>query len=586
MLKTRLIGLFIAAAIVCVSPAWAQGTASQPMLAGKGAVALILINGKIKTPAGWAEAMAIGDGLIVAVGESKVIEAMRTEETHVVDLDGDTVLPGLHDLHVHPIYAGIRARECSIQQGSTLAETQIVVKACVDKAGPGKWITGGQWDASALGRVPNHAMLDTIAPDNPILLGDTSGHSAWVNARALEVAGVTRDTPDTSGSIIERDAAGDPTGILREGAIELVRKYVPGYSDQEVRSALEWSLNTMLSYGITSFTEASVGFTAGSEKELMAYAALADAGVLKQRARLCLTWILDNPEAEAVIASRNRYARDRVSPDCVKIFLDGVPTDSHTAAMLEPYAGTVEGRDDEASRSGVLLVAQDALDQAVTRFDAMGLTVKFHAAGDAAVRAGLNAIEAARQANGFSSQLHSVGHCTFVAPDDILRARAIAATFEVSPYLWSPSPINDDITTAVGEERIRRVWPVREMIESGALVVPGSDWSVVPSVNPWIGMEILVTREKPGGSEESFGKAEAISIDQAIDMFTRNSAKQKGIADTVGRIEPGMLADVIVVDDNPFEVPITQVHETKVKMTFIRGEKVFDAGSPPELSVH
>jgi predicted amidohydrolase YtcJ len=579
--------LFVAALAIAIHyPAIAQGQAVPQMLAGQGAVDLIMIDGRIKTSSGWAEAMAIGDGLILAVGDSKAIEGMRAGDTQVIDLGGNTVLPGLHDMHVHPIYGGIRARECSIPQGSSLANTQQLIRTCVKNTEPGKWITGGQWDASALGQVPNHEMLDAIAPDNPMLLEDTSGHSAWVNTRALEAAGMSSQTRAVPGGIIERDANGNPTGILREGAIEQVRKYMPGYSDQEVRSALEWSLHNMLSYGITTFTEASVGFTAGSEKELMAYTALADAGILKQRARLCLTWVPDNPESEALIASRNRYARDRVAPDCVKIFLDGVPTDSHTAAMLEPYEGTVEGRDDDASRKGVLLVAQDALNQAVSRFDSMGLTVKFHAAGDAAVQAGLNSIEAARLANGFSGQLHNAGHCTFVSPQDILRARTIAATFEVSPYLWGPSPINDDITKAVGQKRIDRVWPVREMIESGALVVPGSDWSVVPSVNPWIGMEILVTREKPGGSDSSFGKAETITLDQAMDMFTVNSARQRGIADKVGRIEPGMLADVIVVDQNPYEVPITRVHKTNVQMTFIAGERVFDRASSAEASVH
>jgi len=578
----KVVGLVIAMLIVCVSPAMAGTRAASQLLTGSRAIDLIMLNGKIKTPSGWAEAMAIRDGLIVAVGKTQAIEVLGTQETDIVDLGGGTVLPGLHDLHVHPIYAGIRARECSIPQGSTLVETQKIVKACVAKVGPGKWVTGGQWDASALGQVPGHEVLDAIAPNNPILLEDTSGHSAWVNAKALEVAGMTRDTPDSEGGIIERDANGEPTGILREGSIELVRKFIPGYTDEEVRSALIWSLHKMLSYGITSFTEASVGFTAGSEKELKTWAALADNGILKQRARLCLTWALGNVEAEDMITSRNLYARDRVAPDCVKIFLDGVPTDSHTAAMLEPYEGSVEGREDEASRSGVLLVAQDVLNRTVTRFDRMGLTVKFHSAGDAAVRAGINAVEAAREINGFSGQLHDVGHCTFVDKTDIARARDIGVTFDVSPYLWSPSPINDDITLAVGEERIKRVWPVREMIESGALVVPGSDWSVVPSVNPWIGLEILATRELPGGSQKSFGKAEAISIDQAIDMFTVNAAKQKGMADRVGRIEPGMLADVIVVDQNPYEVPITQVHETKVRMTFIEGEKVFDAASPSE----
>jgi hypothetical protein len=547
---------------------------------------LIMTNGQVKTPSGWAEALAIRDGIIVAVGEAKTIESMRDQETEILDLGGDTVLPGLHDVHVHPLFAGLRENECKIPQGSSLEEIQRKMKDCVDRSDPGEWVTGGQWDASAIGQAPNRSMLDLVAPDNPVLLDDTSGHSSLANSKALKTAGVTKGTPDPEGGIIERDAAGVPTGVLRESAIELVRKHVPPPTEQNVQRSLEWSLNTMLSHGITSFTEASVGFSAGSWKELDAYVALADAGILKQRARLCLTWVPGNEESDTVIARRNQYARNRVSPDCVKIFLDGVPTDSHTAAMLQPYAGTVAGREDEASRSGMLLVEQSALDEAVTRFDRMGLTVKFHAAGDAAVRAGLNAIAAARKINGFSSQMHNVGHCTFVAKEDIARARAIGATFEVSPYLWGPSPINNDITAAVGDEIIKRVWPVREMIESGALVVPGSDWAVVPSVNPWIGVETLVTREVPGGSEKTFGKGEAISLDQAIDLFTFNSARQVGMADRVGRIEPGMLADVIVLDQNPFKVPITRVHETKVKMTFIAGEKVFDAASPPKPTAH
>jgi hypothetical protein len=422
-------------------------------------------------------------------------------------------------------------------------------------------------------------MLDTVAPDHPVLLMDTSGHSSLANTKALEAAGITRDTPDPLGGIIERDAAGEPTGVFREAAVALAAKSVPPPTDEEVRSALTWALDTMLSFGITSFTEAALGYAADGDKEIKAYAVLADAGVLKHRARLCMQWSPGNAANEAVITSRNLYARDRVSPDCVKIFLDGVPTDSHTAAMLEPYAGPMKGRTDEAARKGLLLVKQEILNQAVTRFDRLGLVVKFHAAGDGAVHAGLNAIEAARNANGFIGQKHSVGHCTFVAKKDVLRARSLGAIFEVSPYLWSPSPINNDIATAIGDARMDRVWPVRELLESGTQVVPGSDWSVVPSASPWIGIETLVTRQKPGGSETSFGKAEAITLEQAFQLFTENAARYANMASKVGRIEPGMLADVIVVNQNPFEVPITRVHDTQVKKTFIGGEKVFDADS-------
>jgi predicted amidohydrolase YtcJ len=547
---------------------WAASAASEPKL--------LLKNGRIHSSQGVVAAMAVDDrGVIVALGTSADVAKQAGTGTKVIDLQGKAVLPGFHDMHVHPLYAGLSASRCSIAQGASLADFKKGVAACVSRSTRGHWIIGGQWDASALGRAPTSAMLDAVSPDNPVLLDDTSGHSALANKRALEAAGITKATSDPVGGIIERDSSGRPTGVLRESAIELVRKHVPVATEQEVRTALEWSLRKMLSYGITSFVEASVGFAAGYEQELAAYAALADAGTFKQKARLCLTWAPGEESGEAMIAARNRYSRERLSLDCVKIFLDGVPTDSHTAAMLDPYMGTVSGREDEASRKGMLMVKQDVLDAAVTRFDRMGLTVKFHAAGDAAVRAGLNAIEAARKANGFSGQMHDVGHCTFVSKEDLPRARAIGATFEASPYLWAPSPINDDITSAVGQPRIDRVWPIREMIDSGAHVIPGSDWSVVPSVNPWLAVEMLVTREPAGGGAKSFGKAEAITLNEAVDLFTVNSARHMGRINQVGKIESGMLADVIVLDRDPFTAPVKTLHEVTVAMTLIEGEVVY-----------
>ncbi len=542
---------------------------------------LVLTGGHVRVDGSWAEAIAIRGGLVDAVGSTDEIMARAGPASRRIDLHGATVLPGLHDVHVHPLYGGLVQRTCRIPQGTSLAETREAVRHCAQRAAPGAWVTGGQWDAPALGQAPHRAQLDAVTGSHPVLLEDTSGHSLWVNSAALSLAGITRQTPDPPGGIIERDAEGEPTGILREeSAIALVRSHVPKPTDAEARAALAWSLHEMLAHGITSFTEASVGFIAGSDLELRAYDALADAGALKQRVTLCLTWAPGSTEAESLITFRNRYARSRIAPDCVKIFLDGVPTDGHTAAMLEPYADAVPGRGGEVALRGLLLVRQDVLDAAVTRFDAMGLTVKFHAAGDAAVRAGLNAIEAARRANGVTGLMHNVGHCTFVSADDLPRARAIGATFEVSPYLWGPTPINDAITAAVGAERIRRVWPVREMLKAGALVVPGSDWAVVPSVNPWIGIETLVTREAPGGSATSFGKDEAISVAEALELFTVNAARQERRAQLVGRIAPGMAADVIVVDQNPYEIAPTRLHDTQVLMTFIAGEKVYDSKQP------
>jgi hypothetical protein len=572
----------IAALVLAVAAGPAFPLRTQPR---QQAADFILTGGQVRTPTGWAEALAVRGELILAVGDATSVARLRGPRTRVIPLAGRTVLPGLHDTHVHPIHGGINARRCRVPEGANLAEALRAVQGCAAQAAPGEWILGRQWDAPRLGGVPDRRSLDGVAPKNPVLLDDTSGHSAWANSAALAAAGVTRETKDPPGGVIERDATGAPTGILREFAIELVRGRAPLPSQRQIESALAWSVARMLAVGITSFTEASLGFMGGIEREATAYAALADRGLLKQRVTLCLGWVPGDSGSETVIATRNEYARPRLAPDCVKMFLDGVPTDGHTAAMLQPYADSVPGRTDERSRTGMLLYRQEVLDSAVSRFDRIGLTVKFHAAGDAAVRAGLNAIAAARKVNGFTGLMHNVGHVTFVAKEDIARARAIGATFEVSPYLWGPSPINDAITTAVGEELITRVWPVREMLDAGAPVVPGSDWAVVPSVDPWVGIETLVTRQVPGGSPTSFGPAQAISVAEAIELFTTNAARQARKSDRLGRIEPGMQADLIVVDQNPYQVPRTSIHRTKVQLTFVGGEKVYEAPPAPPKRV-
>jgi predicted amidohydrolase YtcJ len=428
----------------------------------------------------------------------------------------------------------------------------------------------------------DRAMLDRAAPDNPVSLVDISGHSLWTNSRALELAGITATTPNPPGGIIERDASGRATGVLRESAGGLVGRLIPPTTEAQSLQALRSSLEEMLSYGITSFTDAVVG-----EAGLQAYATLADQGLLKHRVTACMIGagppggVGDAGGAPTFIQYRHLYARDRLSPTCIKLLLDGVPTDGHTAAMVEPYADA----DGSGERDkGLLMVPADALNALVARLDALGFTVKMHAAGDAAVRAGLDAIEAARKQNGFSGQLHEVAHNSFVQMSDILRAREIAATFEMSPYIWYPNPIIPDIVRAVGAERMQRWIPIKDAIDAGALVVPGSDWSVVPSVNPWIAIETLVTRQAPGGEGEMLGASQRISLEQAIDLFTVNSARQSQMRNQLGTIEPGMLADLVVVDQNPFTVPIVDVHKTRVLSTLINGEIVYGelkANGPP-----
>lgn len=363
--------------------------------------------------------------------------------------------------------------------------------------------------------------------------------------------------------------------MLRESAVDLVQKLIPAPTHAENVAALRWAMHTMLSFGITAYADAIV-----DDATMRAYDTLADEGALKQRVRGCMVWSPENLAAydgklPDYIVMHNLYARERFRPDCIKMFLDGVPTDSHTAAMLEPYAD-LKTPDDPRAR-GLLMVPPKVLNAALTDLDRRGYLVKMHAAGDWAVREGLDAIEAARKANGFSGILHSVDHNSFVHMSDIARARALGATFNMSPYIWYMQPIVPDNAKSAGPERMQRWIPVKDAIDAGALVTAGSDWSVVASVSPWIAIETLVTREPPGGGGEPLGAAERISLQQAFDMYTVNGARQMGNAGRTGRIERGMLADLAVLDRNPFSIAITDVHNVKVQMTLINGEIVYRA---------
>lgn len=537
----------------------------QPVVAD-----LILSRGEIRVPGGWAQSMAVKNGVILAVGDESAVAAHRGAGTRVINLGGATVVPGLHDMHVHPTGAGLWQRRCMFPQGSSAQVVAQTVRDCVAKRGKGTWITGGSWDTASFGSTePHRRVLDAVSPDNPVVLNDISGHSSLANSRALALAGINRQTPNPAGGIIEKDASGEPTGVLREAASFMVSRLVPSPTAKETEEALQWALGQMLSQGITSFTDAGTDVTSNP-----AYAALADRGVLKQRVRGCYMWAPGRPEPDPTTWLA-QFARERFRPDCIKLVLDGVPTTAHTGAMVQPYEEALHDHDDVRDR-GLLMIESGLLNRTVTDLDRRGWTVKFHAAGDGAVRAGIDAIAAARKANGFSGLRHDVGHCSFVQQEDFDRARALGVTFEMSPYIWYPNPIIPDIVKAVGAKRMEHWTPVKGAIASGALTVTGSDWPVVPSMNPWIALETLVTRKSPGGGGEELGGAEKITLEQAFELFTVNAAQQMGRRHLEGSIEPGKVADVLVLDRNIFKVPVTQIHQTRVRTTLINGEVVYN----------
>ena len=543
-------------------------------------------NAQVYTPGGWEEAMAVADGVIIAVGSNEEVAHLANAATRRTDMHGQTLLPGLHDAHVHALFAGMEQFACGFEPGANPERIAQRVAACASEAEPGAWITGGNWVAAVFeDGQQNKEFLDAVAPNNPVVLVDESHHSSWANSMALKLSGVDRNTPNPPNGVIDRDANGEPTGLLREAAEQLLAASMPPASVAERERALRLSSTQMLSYGITSFNDAGI-----TNENIGIFADLAERGELKQRVTGCIRWAAPGIEGHdasmALIENRAFYERGRFNPDCVKIVLDGVPTESHTAAMLRPYIDNPDAHSDGPS-TGLLMVPQDALNTAVAGFDRQGLLIKFHAAGDAAVRSAIDAVSYARQTNGAGGPMHDVGHNSFVDPADIPRVRDVQMTWEFSPYIWYPTPIADqDIRRAVGDKRMERWIPIRDAVETGALVVAGSDWSVVPSVNPWLAIETMVTRQVPGGSAEMLGASQRIDLPTAFRIFTANGAAQLGERAEWGSLERGMRADFIVTESNPFEVPITQVHDTKVLRTYIEGELVYDAANPPPLTAH
>jgi predicted amidohydrolase YtcJ len=538
----------------------------------------VYLNGRIytaNTEQPWVEAIAIQGGKFVALGTSSQMQLLVDADTTVNDLQGRLVLPGLYDSHLHPIDG--MAQElfrCNFPFTGTLEDAVAAVAACAEKQPDSRWISGGQWNAGVFDtRIPTKEMLDAVVPDRPVYLVDATGHHAWVNSRALQIAGITKDTLEPQGGSIVRDEAdGEAVGTLLETAKMLVANRVPGFTTEQYGQALRGIQERMNAFGFVGMKSAATSLA-----HLQALKSLDDDERLTIRVGAHLSFIdpTTDPdratELENTIRDRNRYASPLIRTDFIKFVLDGVPP-SHTAAYLEPYA-------DRPEHYGEVLIPQATLNDLTVRFDKMGMTIKYHAAGDGAARVAVNAIEAARAANGNSGLMHEIGHASMMHPADISRLADLGGIAEVSPILWYPSPFIVRVHRRVmGEDRYRQSWPVRPYVDAGVTTVAGSDWpAAVASPNPWPAIEAMVTRRNPYGEMpgEVRGAANAVSLGTTISIYTRNGAIAMGIGDRAGSIEVGKLADIIVLNHNIFEIPPEDVSETQVDMTVLDGRVVY-----------
>ncbi|MEU9196492.1 amidohydrolase [Streptomyces hundungensis] len=523
-----------------------------------------------------ATTVAVTGGRITAVGHDEVRELIGPA-TEVVDLAGKLLIPGFQDAHVHPVSAGIELARCDLTGLRTATDTVAAVRAYADAHPEQEWITGGGWSMEAFeGGSPTRELLDRVLPDRPVYLPNRDHHGAWVNSRALELAGITRDTPDPADGRIERDTGGEPNGLLQEGAMDLVGRLTPRSTPAERLAALLRAQAHLHAYGITAWQDAIIGGFGSMDDPADAYVAAARDGSLTARVVGALWWDRERgaEQIPELVERRRELSGGRFRAGAVKIMLDGV-AETGTAALLGPY---LDSCGCATANTGTSFVDPAELRSYVTELDALGFQAHFHALGDRAVREALDAVQAAREKNGWTDTRPHLAHLQIVHPDDIDRFRALGATANIQPLWASHEPQMDELTIPfLGAERAGWQYPFAALLRSGATVAAGSDWPV-SSPDPMQGIHTAVNRIAPGEKGPVFLPEQRIGLTAAFAAYTSGTAYVNHLDDT-GSIRAGALADLAVLDRDPYAGPAQEIGETRVLATYVGGRRVHDATS-------
>ena len=519
----------------------------------------------------WAEALAIRGGNIVAVGTVEQVERYRGPSTRVLDAGGRLVLPGFTDCHIHFLDGSFSLQRINLENVKTVTGIQQAVKQFADSHPNDPWILGRGWSYDVFGpaALPDKKMLDQVVPGRPVFLEGYDGHTYWANSKALQAAGITRATPDPPTGKIVRDAQGEATGALKEdAAAELVQRVIPQPSREERLQALRQGMRAANQAGLVRVHSAGGDF---------AYLDLLDA--LRRHGQLTLRFYvsdivrppqLTSAQLKQLEAARSRYHDAWISGGAVKFFLDGV-IESHTAAMLQPYT-------DDPAQSGNLFWDPDKYKHAVAELDRRGFQIFTHAIGDRAVRLALDAYQAAHQANGSRDSRDRVEHIETISAADIPRFGRLGVIASMQPLhsypdndtlkVWSPN---------IGPERTTRAWVWHSIAASGGHLAFGSDWPVV-TLNPWPGVQTALTRQtsegKPAGG---FVPGERITLPQTIAGYTLGAAYAGRREATEGSLEPGKVADLIILNQDLFHVPANLTGKTRVLLTMVGGNVVYQA---------
>jgi predicted amidohydrolase YtcJ len=513
-----------------------------------------------------AEAIAVRDGRIAWAGPSAEARTHVGPGTRVVELEGRTVLPGFQDAHCHPAEGGVESLRCTLSDCHSR-------EACLEEiaryaaANPDlQWVEGSGWSIDSFERgTPSRQDLDTVLPGRPAFFVNRDGHGAWVNSRALELAGVTRETPDPSGGRIERDAGGEPQGTLHEEAIDLVWDLLPATTQEEWETGILRAQAAFHGLGITAWQDARID----GPVTMAAYRAVAERGALTMRVEGNLLWdrLRGEDQVEELVAMRAEGSLGRLRIRGAKIFADGV-LENFTGALLEPYVDT--------DNYGISMLERDDLERAVVVLDAHGFQVHLHTIGDGAVRDALDAIEAAEQANGKRDRRHHLAHLQLVHPADLPRFAELGVAANVSPYWACRSGYVDELTEPfIGPERSARMYPFGSLLRAGARLAFGSDWTV-STADPLQQLEVAVTRISPETrGMEPLLPDEAIDLSTALATFTAGSAYVNFLEAETGSLEPAKLADLVMLDRDVLDPGAGPIGDARVLLTLAEGEAVY-----------
>jgi predicted amidohydrolase YtcJ len=544
--------------------------------------------GRRLVPAGGAEAsksggaaVAVRGGRVVAVGAhgDRDVRDAAGPGCEVVDLNGRALLPGFQDAHVHPAFAGLTMMRCNLIGAQSLDEALARIARYIAGHPDAEWIAGSgwrmEWFASG---TPSRQLLDQHTGGRPAFLVNRDVHGAWANTRALELAGIGPGTPDPPDGRIEREADGGPQGTLHEGAATLVGRRVPAASLEEKVQGLLLAQQHLHARGITAWQDAIVGDYLGNPDPLPAYLAAAQAGKLTARVRGALWWDRHRggDQFEELLARREEGQAGRFTAGTVKIMQDGV-AENFTAGMIEEY---LDSCGCQGGERGLSYLPPDVLREQVTRLDAAGFQVHLHAIGDRAVREALDAVQAARTANGPSGGRHHIAHLQVMHPADVPRFAALGVTANIQALWAAHEPQMDELTIPfLGPERAERQYLFGDLLRSGARLAAGSDWAV-SSANPMRAVHVAVNRSLPGavGAEaEPFLPAQGLELAEALAAYTAGSAYVNHLDGSggTGAIEPGMLADLVVLERDPFAHPPGDLGSTRVLATYVQGDAVY-----------